>query len=792
VFNKPKPKILITVTVAETAWSFLKEQVPFLVEKGYRVEIASGEGSWVKLVDVRNALKVPVHKLPIVRPISVAGDIWTTLHLYMLIRRLRPDILHTSTPKAAFLSLFCGWLARVPLRMYLVRGIPYCNETGLVKKCFVTLFSCACRMAHVVICVSKSNRDFLITNGVCPSDKAIILCNGSSHGVDAAVKFNRKNSDAEAVSRLKRRFGVAEGDIVFGFAGRVVKDKGVEDLVTAWMLFAKNRKNVHLFVVGHRENRDSVSRLFVSKMENEQSIHLVDDVVDPYEYYCIFDVFVFPSHREGFPNAVLEASAMEIPVITTDSLGCVDSVIDGQTGIVVPAKNRDALLDKMQELYNNAELRAKLGKRGREQALKNFDPIPLCLALEGLLSKYCETSRIFLRPRMAIITSVPTTLYHLFSNQVDRIRNEGIDLFFVSSTGDRWITATDVEEKYGIKVHPISFFRTFSIFADIKSFVALFLLFRRLKLDMIYYCTPKASLISSLAAFCAAIPFRIYANFGQVYYKKTGLVATTLQYAERATCALSHKVILMSKSNLEFLLSERLCDSGKMGILGHGTNQGVDAQKRFNPNTFDAAKVDAFKSSLSINKKTKVFGYIGRLVKDKGIIDLIDAWQDVKKEGSCILLLIGPRKEPRDLLPEYIYEKISLDPTIRLIEPVANPEIYYAIMDVFVLPSYREGFPNVVLEAAAMKLPVITTDAIGCVDSVADNETGFIVPVGNVEKMKEKMKQLLFDPELRRKMGDNARERVLRDFDGEAIADDLMFLINNRYFRAKTRTEAVA
>ncbi len=399
----------------------------------------------------------------------------------------------------------------------------------------------------------------------------------------------------------------------------------------------------------------------------------------------------------------------------------------------------------------------------------------------------CEKSNVFPRRRIAIVTSVPTTLFHLFSNQIDRIRQDGFEVFLISSAGDEWISAKDVEKKYGIKVHRVPFQRTFSVFSDLYSLVALCALLARLRLDVIYYCTPKASLLTAMAAFLMRVPFRIYSVFGQVYYGKKGVTEKILLLAELLSCACSHKVILMSESNLRYMSAKKLCRPEKMGMLGRGTNQGVDARGRFNPERIDKNNALTLRQKLDIQEDTAVIGYMGRLVKEKGIRELVKAWNDIKKESiPCVLLLIGPRKEPRDQLPEKVFHAIENDPTIRLIEPVADPESYYAIMDIFVLPSYREGFPNVVLEAAAMRLPVITTDAIGCVDSVLDNETGFIVPVINVEKMKEKMNVLLHDPEMRRNMGAKARERVLRDFDGEAITEELMYLINNRDFASKT------
>lgn len=782
-----KPKILFCVTVAETAWSFFREQVPYLKEKGYSVEIASGEGSWKKLSDVREAFGVPVHKVPLTRAMDIVADIRSLVRLYFLMRQTRPAILHASTPKAAVLSLIAGWLAGVPVRIYLVRGIAYYEAAGMVRTLlsFVTMW--ACRLAHVVLCVSTSNRNFLVANRICPAEKISILCNGSSHGVDARASFDRNNANQARIDALRSKYGIKDNDVVYGFIGRIVKDKGIEDLFAAWKRFSAARKNVHLFIVGHTEARGAVSEACLLGMSQAPSVHLVDGVNDPYEFYCLFDVFVFPSYREGLPNAVLEASAMELPVITTNALGCVDSVRDNETGYVVPAKDAAALLDRMEKLYADRTLRAALGRTGRAFVLDRFNPADLCAALSEAVRRLCEKSNVFPRRRIAIVTSVPTTLFHLFSNQIDRIRQDGFEVFLISSAGDDWISAKDVEKKYGIKVHCVPFQRTFSVFSDLYSFMILCALLARLRLDVIYYCTPKASLLTAMAAFLVRVPFRIYSVFGQVYYGKKGVSEKILLLAELLSCACSHKVIMMSGSNLRYMSAKKLCRPEKMGMLGCGTNQGVDARGRFNPERIDVNNALRLRRKLNIQEDTAVIGYMGRLVKEKGIRELVNAWNDIKKESiSCVLLLIGPRKEPRDQLPEKVFRAIESDPTIRLIEPVADPESYYAIMDIFVLPSYREGFPNVVLEAASMKLPVIATNAIGCVDSVLDNETGFIVPVMDVEEMKEKMNVLLRDPEMCRNMGAKARVRVLRDFDGEAITEELMYLINNRDFFSNT------
>jgi glycosyltransferase involved in cell wall biosynthesis len=304
-------------------------------------------------------------------------------------------------------------------------------------------------------------------------------------------------------------------------------------------------------------------------------------------------------------------------------------------------------------------------------------------------------------------------------------------------------------------------------------------LLQRLRINVIYYCTPKASLISALSAFFTRVPFRVYSNFGLVYYGKSGLTEKVLLAAEVVTCLCSHKVILMSESNKRYMVHRNLCDPNKMVILDHGSNQGVDAQSTFNRANITQEEIAALKNKLRIPGNAVVFGYIGRLVKDKGIMELIESWKEVNKSIAGRLLIIGPKNEPRDRLPLKVYTDIEVMPGIQLIEQVSDPRLYYACMDAFVLPSYREGFPNVVLEAAAMELPVITTDALGCIDSVHDGETGFIVPVKDVKKLVEKMLLLGRDGELRKSMGKNARQRVLKEFNPETIAFELVRLLKS-------------
>jgi glycosyltransferase involved in cell wall biosynthesis len=198
----------------------------------------------------------------------------------------------------------------------------------------------------------------------------------------------------------------------------------------------------------------------------------------------------------------------------------------------------------------------------------------------------------------------------------------------------------------------------------------------------------------------------------------------------------------------------------------------------FAPNKISLSQKLQTRRSLNISPDAFVFGFVGRLVNDKGINELSIAWKQVSaKIDNAVLIIIGPKNEPNDRISYETNSYLSNSKSIRLTGAVQNTVAYYSIMDTLVHPSHREGFPNAVLEAAAMELPVITTDALGCIDSVRDGETGFIVPVRNTEKLAEKMLLLARDTELRENMGKKARQRVLCDFDPQSLALELVHLL---------------
>ena len=208
-------------------------------------------------------------------------------------------------------------------------------------------------------------------------------------------------------------------------------------------------------------------------------------------------------------------------------------------------------------------------------------------------------------------------------------------------------------------------------------------------------------------------------------------------------------------------------------MLAGGSGNGVDSLKTYNPDCVDTALLNKMRDSLGIAPDTLVIGYVGRLVQDKGIRELVDAWDSIRTAIPKLhLLVIGPR-EAADAVPAKTLDVLDMDPQVTWLDMVPSVAPYYGLMNLLVLPTYREGFPNVLLEAAAMEIPVVATRVAGCVDAVVDGVTGTLVSKENAEELADAMTAYLLSEELRDLHGKNARERVVREFAQERIWQEL-------------------
>ena len=307
-----------------------------------------------------------------------------------------------------------------------------------------------------------------------------------------------------------------------------------------------------------------------------------------------------------------------------------------------------------------------------------------------------------------------------------------------------------------------------------KDMAALWQMIRLLRhgdFDMVHSVTPKAGLMAMVGGWLAGVPHRIHTFTGQVWATRRGFPRYLLKGVDRLIARAATKVLIDSPSQREFLLAEGVVKEGKSTVLGNGSICGVDL-RRFKP---DPSIRRMVRADLGIGEDTPLFLFVGRLKRDKGVLDLVRAY--ARLEGTAtrsVLLVVGPDEEHlRGDMETLAAERRG---GLRFVPYTDQPERYMAAADALCLPSYREGFGNVVIEAAACEVPTIGSRIYGISDAVVDGETGLLHEVADVEGICKLMQKLIDDRKLRVRLGRAAREWVAKVFPEERLTADLLAL----------------
>lgn len=359
---------LVHINTEALSWMFFVGQGAFMKARGIQFHAISSPGAYL---DTFAAMEgVVVHPVHISRAIAPLKDIRSLFCLWRHLCRIRPAIVEAHTSKAGIVGMCAGWLARIPIRIYHNHGMALLSEKGLRRMLLWWCERVSCLLAHEVIYVAESVRDAAVQEGLCPPRKAKVI--RSINGLDTAVRFNPKNVTDDARGKVRRRHGIPRDALVVGFVGRIFWVKGVAELISAWNEVSNRFEASHLLVVGAVDSRLPASPEVVEQLKSDPRIHLTGYIEDMPSYYAAMDVLALPSFYEGLGYVLLEASAMQVPVIGTKIPGILDAVCDGTTGTLVDPGDVTALASAISAYFADPELRRTHGAAGRDYVADNF------------------------------------------------------------------------------------------------------------------------------------------------------------------------------------------------------------------------------------------------------------------------------------------------------------------------------------------------------------------------------------------------------------------------------------
>ena len=395
-----KPKLIRIATVPLSLDKLLSGQLNYM-NSYYEVIAVSSEKEYLERVGKKE--KVSTFHLEMSRKITPISDFIAVIKLFFFLRKEKPSIVHTHTPKAGIVGMLASKLAGVPNRFHTVAGLPLLETSGFKRKLldFVEklTYSCATKVypnSHGLLAI-------ITQNNYCSVDKLKVIANGSSNGIDSTY-FNPELFSELQNTALKKLLNIEPEDFVFVFVGRLVADKGITEMVAAFEAlrpFDKLRAdgaqgdnfalNCKLLLVGDYESDlDPLSPETLAIIQNNKAIITVGFQSDVRPFLSIADALIFPSYREGFPNVVMQAGAMGLPSIVSNINGCNEIIVEGENGTIIPVKNTPAIIEKMELLMTDQSYFKKLKSNARQMIVSRYEQK---VVWEAILVEYSGFSK---------------------------------------------------------------------------------------------------------------------------------------------------------------------------------------------------------------------------------------------------------------------------------------------------------------------------------------------------------------------------------------------------------------
>lgn len=364
-------KLVRITTVPLSLQKLIAGQMKYMGKHGFEVTMISSDfDGKAELETAEQATFIPVN---MTRAITPFADLKSLYQLIKVLRAIKPNIVHTHTPKAGLLGMMASWYVNVPIRLHTVAGLPLMESHGLKRKILDLVERLTYACATKVYPNSTELKQFILKSKFTRAEKLKVIGVGSSNGIDTQAFKRTAELDAAGL-KLLATHQLSEADFTFIFIGRLVRDKGIEELVGAFAILAKTYPNLRLLLIGPQEPElDPLSLSCLEEIQTNPAIIAVGYQNDVRPYLTISKALVFPSYREGFPNVPMQAGCFDLPAIVTNINGCNEIIVDRENGLIIPVKEMEALRIAMECLYLDRNLYQSMSIKARNMIVDRYE-----------------------------------------------------------------------------------------------------------------------------------------------------------------------------------------------------------------------------------------------------------------------------------------------------------------------------------------------------------------------------------------------------------------------------------
>ena len=766
-------RIVHVATREVSVEKLLKNKLKLLRDEGHEVYAVASGNHYVNAITSEG---IQYKHIPMSYRINPIMDMLSFLLMTWYFRKERFNLVHTHTAKAGIIGRISARLAGIPIVLHSYHGIPfYEGQNRLLKYIYSRIEKFVGRITDMAFSQNQGDIDELVFNNVLPEEKILYEGNGVDIGRLDALR-NEAN-----VHKIKQQLSIGEGVPVIGCFARLEPVKGHAFLFKAFEKLLRVQPDIICLLAGDGPLKKDLESL-AFKLGIHRNIRFLGWREDIQHLHALIDLLVLPSKKEGIPRTVMEAMAASNPVVATDVPGTREIVKDQHTGILVPYGDEQAMCDAISKIIKDREKANRYGVNGRariegefderlvtKRILKAYTNLTLRFAQgqayqKGMFPKLVEAVPAIpvKRLKIAHVATLDMSVRFLLLNQLLRLKAQGYDVHAVCGPGE-WISEI---ESYGITVHTVKMHRAVSPFHDSLALWKLFECLKREEFDLVNTHTPKAGILGPIAAKLAGVPIIIHTVHGFLFHDNVPIPKRFIfMGAEKLTATFADYLFSQSSEDIEQAIKHKISLPENIFYIGNG----IDVT-RFNPHNISIPPQKK-REEVGIKADELVVGIVARLVYEKGYMELFQAAVELtRKFDNVKFLVVGPvENERKDAVNLELLEELGIEESVIFLGMRKDVPELYSIMDIFVLPSWREGIPRALMEAMAMGVPVVATNIRGCREVVKNGETGLLVPVRNHQALAEATAILLQDKQKRIEMGKAGRQYILTNFTEDAV-----------------------